>query len=56
MNSLELGKFLKERYTCVNKGEQVSSIHLFGIEFGNSEKGLYLDEDSQQMPLGSCGV
>lgn len=31
-------------------------VDMFGIEVENSEKGLYLDEDSEQMPLGSCGI
>lgn len=35
MNSLELGQLLKERYQNARQGEQVASIHLFGIEFGN---------------------
>jgi len=35
MNSLELGKILGRKYSNAKKGEQVSSIHLFGIEFGS---------------------
>jgi len=35
MNSLELGKILQRRYQDAQKGEQVASIHLFGIEYGN---------------------
>ena len=31
-------------------------VDLFGIAVEGSEKGLYLDKDSQQMPLRSCGV
>ena len=31
-------------------------VDMFGIQVENSEKGLYLDEDSQLMPLGSCGI
>lgn len=31
-------------------------VDMFGIKVENSEKGLYLDEDSQQMPLASCGI
>ncbi len=31
-------------------------VDMFGIEVENSEKGLYLDADSQQMPLSSCGT
>jgi Ni,Fe-hydrogenase III component G len=31
-------------------------VDMFGIEVENSEKGLYLDEDSTQMPLSSCGI
>lgn len=31
-------------------------VDMFGIIVENSEKGLYLDEDSEQMPLSSCGI
>ncbi|MDD2697649.1 MAG: NADH-quinone oxidoreductase subunit C [Arcobacteraceae bacterium] len=31
-------------------------VDMFGITVENSEKGLYLDEDSEQMPLSSCGI
>jgi Ni,Fe-hydrogenase III component G len=31
-------------------------VDMFGLEVENSQKGLYLDEDSLQAPLGSCGV
>ena len=31
-------------------------VDMFGIEIEGSSKGLYLDEDSEQMPLGSCGI
>lgn len=31
-------------------------VDMFGIEVQNSQKGLYLDEDSEQMPLSSCGI
>ena len=31
-------------------------VDMFGIEVEGSEKGLYLDEDSMQAPLGSCGL
>ncbi|MEA1955083.1 MAG: NADH-quinone oxidoreductase subunit C [Campylobacterota bacterium] len=31
-------------------------VDMFGIEIEDSSKGLYLDEDSLQMPLSSCGV
>ena len=31
-------------------------VDMFGIEIDGSEKGLYLDSDSIQMPLGSCGM
>lgn len=31
-------------------------VDMFGIEVQDSEKGLYLDQDSEQMPLGSCGI
>jgi NADH:ubiquinone oxidoreductase subunit C len=31
-------------------------VDMFGIVVENSEKGLYLDEDSESMPLGSCGI
>ncbi|MEA1891831.1 MAG: NADH-quinone oxidoreductase subunit C [Campylobacterota bacterium] len=29
-------------------------VDMFGIEVEGSDKGLYLDEDSLQMPLSSC--
>ncbi len=31
-------------------------VDMFGIAVENSQKGLYLDEDSEQMPLSSCGI
>jgi len=31
-------------------------VDMFGLDVEGSTKGLYLDEDSQQMPLGSCGI
>ena len=31
-------------------------VDMFGIKVQNSEKGLYLDEDSVSMPLSSCGI
>ncbi len=31
-------------------------VDMFGIEVDGSEKGLYLDQDSLQMPLSSCKV
>ncbi len=31
-------------------------VDMFGIKVENSEKGLYLDEDSESMPLSSCGI
>ena len=31
-------------------------VDMFGVEVEGSLKGLYLDEDSQQMPLSSCGL
>jgi len=31
-------------------------VDMFGLDVEGSSKGLYLDEDSQQMPLGSCGI
>jgi len=31
-------------------------VDMFGIDVEGSAKGLYLDEDSEQMPLGSCGI
>ena len=31
-------------------------VDMFGIKVEGSTKGLYLDEDSQQMPLSNCGV
>jgi len=31
-------------------------VDMFGIEVEGSDKGLYLDEDSEQMPLSSCGI
>ena len=31
-------------------------VDMFGLDIEDSPKGLYLDEDSEQMPLGSCGV
>jgi len=35
---------------------QMEIIDMFGIEVQNTKKGLYLDEDSQTMPLSSCGI
>ena len=29
---------------------------LFGIDVEGSERGLYLDKDSTQMPLRTCGI
>ena len=29
-------------------------VDMFGIEVEGSDKGLYLDEDSMQAPLGNC--
>lgn len=31
-------------------------VDMFGVEVEGSEKGLYLDKDSVQMPLGNCGI
>lgn len=31
-------------------------VDMFGVDVEGSSKGLYLDEDSQQMPLSSCGI
>ncbi len=31
-------------------------VDMFGIQVQDSLKGLYLDEDSEQMPLSSCGI
>lgn len=31
-------------------------VDMFGIEVEGSDKGLYLDEDSMQMPLGNCTI
>ena len=31
-------------------------VDMFGLDIEDSPKGLYLDEDSEQMPLGSCGI
>lgn len=31
-------------------------VDMFGINIENSQKGLYLDEDSKTMPLSSCGI
>jgi len=31
-------------------------VDMFGVEVEGSSKGLYLDEDSLQMPLSSCGL
>ncbi|MEA2100913.1 MAG: NADH-quinone oxidoreductase subunit C [Campylobacterota bacterium] len=31
-------------------------VDMFGVEVDGSEKGLYLDSDSTQMPLSSCEV
>ena len=31
-------------------------VDMFGIEVEGSSKGLYLDADSEQMPLSSCGI
>ncbi|MEA3353387.1 MAG: NADH-quinone oxidoreductase subunit C [Campylobacterota bacterium] len=35
---------------------QMEIVDMFGIKVEGSSKGLYLDEDSEQMPLSSCGV
>lgn len=35
---------------------QMEIVDMFGIEVEGSSKGLYLDEDSEQMPLSSCGI
>lgn len=31
-------------------------VDMFGIQVADTQKGLYLDEDSEQMPLSSCGI
>ena len=31
-------------------------VDMFGVEVEGSSKGLYLDEDSLQMPLNSCSM
>lgn len=31
-------------------------VDMFGIKIEGSQKGLYLDEDSESMPLSSCGI
>jgi len=31
-------------------------VDMFGIEVEDSEKGLYLDEDSMQQPLSACSM
>lgn len=31
-------------------------VDMFGVEVEGSEKGLYLDEDSMQMPLSGCSI
>jgi NADH:ubiquinone oxidoreductase subunit C len=31
-------------------------VDMFGITIEGSQKGLYLDEDSESMPLSSCGI
>ena len=31
-------------------------VDMFGVDVEGSAKGLYLDEDSPQMPLSACGV
>ena len=31
-------------------------VDMFGVEIEGSEKGLYLDEDSQQSPLSGCSL
>ena len=31
-------------------------VDMFGIAVEDSSKGLYLDEDSEQMPLSTCGI
>jgi NADH:ubiquinone oxidoreductase subunit C len=31
-------------------------VDMFGVEVEGSAKGLYLDEDSQQMPLSGCSI
>jgi len=30
------------------------TVDMFGVTIEGAEKGLYLDEDSRQMPLGRC--
>ncbi|QOY53835.1 NADH-quinone oxidoreductase subunit C [Candidatus Sulfurimonas marisnigri] len=58
-------------FTVINQGDVVPSVvdiipsaiisqreivDMFGVEVEGSSKGLYLDADSTQMPLSSCGV
>ncbi len=31
-------------------------VDMFGVNVEDSPKGLYLDEDSESMPLSSCGI
>ena len=31
-------------------------VDMFGIEVEGSERGLYLEKDSLQMPLSTCGI
>lgn len=31
-------------------------VDMFGVEVEGSERGLYLDEDSEQMPLSRCSI
>ncbi|MCW8894338.1 MAG: NADH-quinone oxidoreductase subunit C [Sulfurimonas sp.] len=31
-------------------------VDMFGVEVEGSQKGLYLDEDSQQKPLSGCSI
>jgi len=35
---------------------QMEIVDMFGISVEDTKKGLYLDVDSQQMPLSSCGI
>jgi len=35
---------------------QMEIVDMFGIAVEDTKKGLYLDVDSQQMPLNSCGI
>lgn len=35
---------------------QMEIVDMFGVEIQNTSKGLYLDEDSLDKPLGNCGI